>query len=175
MIRYAITDPNYFTLKSIQDISKNANMILFRDKITTNYPQKALKFIKEAQKYNFDKILLHSDINLAHRLNVNNIHLTSSQIDDIPKARELNMFIIASTHSKKEVLKAQKMGANMITFSPIFDTPNKGKSVGLEPLKELKDIIDIPIIALGGIITKEHIKLIKDSQIDGFASIRYFI
>ena len=175
MIKYAITDPKYFTLKSIKSISRNANMILFRDKITTNYPQKALKFIKEAQKYSFDKILLHRDIELANRLNINNIHLTSTQIDDISKAKKLNMFIIVSTHSKEEALKAQKLGANMITFSPIFDTPNKGKSIGLAPLKELKNIIDIPIIALGGITTPKHIELIKEAKVDGFASIRYFI
>jgi len=175
MIKYAITDPKYFTLNSIKDISQNANMILFRDKSTTNYSQKALEFIKEAQKYNFDKILLHQDIDLANRLNINNIHLTSTQIDDIPKAKKLNMFVVVSTHSKEEALKAQKMGANMITFSPIFDTPNKGKAVGLAPLKELKKIINIPIIALGGITTSKHIKLINKSGADGFASIRYFI
>ena len=34
---------------------------------------------------------------------------------------------------------------------------------------------DIPIIALGGIITKDQIKLLEDINCYGFASIRYFL
>ncbi|SHO80822.1 Thiamine monophosphate synthase [hydrothermal vent metagenome] len=175
MIKYAITTPKYFHLELLKDISIKANMVLFRDKTTTNYPEKALEFLNEAKKYNFDKILLHRDIDLAHKLNCNDIHLTSTQIDEISKAKRLDMFVIVSTHSKEEALKAQENGANMITYSPIFDTPNKGKPVGLESLIELRNSISIPIIALGGIVTDTHIKLLEENKIFGFASIRYFI
>lgn len=66
------------------------------------------------------------------------------------------------------------LNADMITFSPIFSSPNTGKGVGLKKLLELTTEVDIPVIALGGIRTLEKIRLVKDSGAIGFASIRYF-
>ncbi len=175
MLSYAITDPKYFNLTKIENISKKADMILFRDKTCNNYKQKAKEFIQKAKYYNFKKILLHQNIDLARELNADGIHLTSLQIDDISKAKKLQLFTIISTHSFSEAIKAQNLGADMITFSPIFSTPNKGKPVGLKMLKEVINNISIPVIALGGIITKEQIKLCKDNGATGFASIRYFL
>jgi thiamine-phosphate pyrophosphorylase len=174
MLSYAITDPQYFNLNQIENISQKADMILFRDKTCYDYKQSAQEFIKKAKKYNFDKIILHQDIHLATELNADGIHLTSSQINDILIAKKLQLFTIVSTHTFVEAIKAQDMGADMITFSPIFSTPNKGKPVGLKILKELTNSISIPVIALGGIITKEQIKLCQDNGASGFASIRYF-
>ena len=63
----------------------------------------------------------------------------------------------------------------MVTYSPIFFSPNKGEPKGLEKLKEAVDTFDIDIIALGGIIDEKHIEQIKETNAKGFASIRYFV
>ncbi|MBN2825553.1 MAG: thiamine phosphate synthase [Campylobacterales bacterium] len=170
MIAYAITN----TSKNLQTIAKKANMVLYRDKSNPNYSNDAKIFLDKAKHYAFNKVLLHQDYRLAHQLQADGIHLTSTQLEDIPKAKALGLFVIISTHTQQEALNAQSLGANMITYSPIFDTPNKGKPIGLEALKELGNLISIPIIALGGIITQEHIKACMDNGVSGFASIRYF-
>ena len=64
---------------------------------------------------------------------------------------------------------------DFVTYSPIFETPNKGEAKGIENLKTMVDRYNIPIIALGGIITEEQIKAVKETGAYGFASIRYFI
>lgn len=67
------------------------------------------------------------------------------------------------------------MGADYITYSPIFSTPNKGEPVGLEKLKEINDKININCFALGEIVSDEQILACEKTGIYGFASIRYFI
>ena len=178
MIAYAITDPstlNFHNLKSdIKRFATKATMIVYRDKSTLNYTQNAEKFINEAKKYSFSKILLHSNYSLAHSLNADGVHLTSTQFDDIEKAKSLGLFVVVSTHTQIEALTAQSLGADMITFSPLFATPNKGEPKGIKELNRVASKLSIPLIALGGIITEKHLCLCQKSKAEGFASIRWF-
>ena len=178
MIAYAITDPstlNFHNLKSdIKRFANRATMIVYRDKSTSNYTQNAERFINEAKKYSFSKILLHSNYSLAHSLNADGVHLTSTQFDDIEKAKALGLFVIVSTHRLEEALNAQRNGADMITFSPLFITPNKGEPKGIKELNRVVSKLSIPLIALGGIISEKHLLLCQQSKAKGFASIRWF-
>ena len=180
MIAYAITDPSTLNFQTLeQDLKNNfaqkAEMIVYRDKFTTTYSSNAKQFLLEAKKYNFSKILLHTDYKLAHKLGADGVHLSSTQFDKIAEAKALGLFVIISTHTIEEALKAQKLGVDMLTFSPIFTTPNKGEPKGLEELKKLVEQLSIPVIALGGIVTQEQIDLCVKSGVEGFASIRYFV
>ena len=178
MIAYAITDPsnlNFQTLKKdIEYFSKKANIIVYRDKCTKSYSKNAELFLRETRKYTFQKILLHTDYKLAFSLKADGVHLKSTQFDIIGNAKALGLFVVISTHSTEEALHAQDLGADMITYSPIFKTPKKGEPKGLEKLKSAVNELSIPVIALGGIITQKQIDLCKESGAIGFASIRYF-
>jgi thiamine-phosphate pyrophosphorylase len=179
MIAYAITDPrtlNFQTLEQdIKRFSQKADMIVYRDKANVNYEDNAKEFMVEARKYSFDKILLHTDYTLAHKLKADGVHLKSTQFDAVVKAKALGLFVVISTHTFEEALQAQNLGTDMITFSPIFSTPNKGEAKGVGVLKKLVSILDIPVIALGGIVTQAHIGLCEVNGSFGFASIRYFV
>ncbi len=178
MIAYAITDPSTLNFQELSSelahFSSKAEMILYRDKNNASYARDASRFLFEAKKFSFDKILLHSDYKLADKLNVEGVHLNSTQFQEIPHAKALGLFVIISTHSFNEVKNAEALGADMVTFSPIFPTPNKGKPKGVELLTSLVSQCNIPIIALGGIVTMEQIALCRESGAKGFASIRYF-
>jgi len=180
MIAYAITDPltlNFNTLTAdLIRFSTRANVIVYRDKLTPFYTSNAKIFLREARNYPFSKILLHSDYQLAHELKADGVHLKSTQFDKITKAKALGLFVTMSTHTPEEALKAQSLGADMITFSPIFETPNKGEPKGVDFLKTIVSTVDpLPVIALGGILTEKHITLCEQSGAKGFASIRYFL
>jgi thiamine-phosphate pyrophosphorylase len=178
MIAYAISDSSTLNFKTLEidmkRFSSKADMIVYRDKSNQNYAQNAKKFLTQARRYPFVKILLHSDYILADKLGADGIHLKSTQQHLIVKAKELGLFVVVSTHSKEEALMAQEFGADMITFSPIFDTPNKGEPKGLNALNHVASMVDIPLIALGGILTKEQIVLCQKNGAEGFASIRWF-
>ncbi len=182
MKSYLITDPHYYSSSS--DIFKSklqkalkdfrVDYALFRDKKSLNRVELAEVFINCLKNSN-TKSLIHTDINLAKKLNAFGVHLDSNSFDKISNVKELGLFCIISTHTISEAKLAYEMGADAITFSPIFETPNKGKPQGLEKLKQIVDTIPIKLFALGGIIGIHEIELLNGVNPYGFASIRYFI
>ena len=183
MKTYLITDPSYYgstpdALESALDViySHNfPNFALFRDKQTSDYRTLAQMFIALSRQYKIPHVLLHGDYALAKELGADGVHLTSMQFEDIAEAKKMGLYVVISTHTHDEALNAEKLGADAITYSPIFTSPNKGEPKGLEDLKEIVDKIRVPIFALGGITTQEQIKAVEECGAYGFASIRYFI
>lgn len=180
---YLITDPAlYGDNPDLLEVSLSQvfaktlpDFALFRDKQTFDYRTLASIFVEVCRNYKIPKVLLHGDYPLAHELKADGVHLTSTQFEMIKEAKQLGLYVIISTHTHDEALKAQELGADAITYSPIFTSPNKGEPKGLEDLKEIVDKIEIPIFALGGITSQEQINAVEDSGVYGFASIRYFI
>ena len=178
MIAYAITDPSTLHFPNLDQeleyFSSKADMIVYRDKQATCYFSQAKHFVTKAQNHCFQKILLHREVEMAYALKADGIHLTSNQFDQIVQAKQLGLFVVVSTHSKKEIALAQKLGADMVTFGPIFHSPNKGKPKGLKQLASMVEKFKIPIIALGGILSHEQIEACQKAGAKGFSSIRYF-
>lgn len=178
MIAYAITDSttlHFNTLASdLERFSAHASMIVYRDKENLQYAECSRRFVYEAKGHHFEKVLLHSDYRLAKALEADGVHLTSQQFSDIQNAKMLDLFVVVSTHSLSEAQKAEVLGADMITVSPVFETPGKGAPLGIEGLKKVILGVNIPVIALGGIVSKDHINICEDAGAKGFASIRYF-
>ena len=171
MKKYCITaSPSYFQLRKYMP-----EFALYRDKETQNYAQKAEEFVQMCKPIKGLKSFLHQDYLLADKLNAVGIHLTSTQFDEIQKAKKVGLEVIISTHTHEEVLQAQELGADYVTYSPIFATPNKGEPKGIEDLNALLQKSNIKVFALGGIIDEAQIKQIEEADAYGFASIRYFL
>ena len=103
------------------------------------------------------------------------VNIVRSFLSMLEDANNIDNFSTPPTFEvNEEVLKAQKVGADYVTYSPIFTTPNKGKPKGIEDLKIILDKVDIKVFALGGIINKAQIEEIASTKAFGFASIRYF-
>ena len=184
MKSYLITDPSIYTnnIEEFDTILNNTiqnnsiDYICFRDKISCNYKELAESFVKKAKQKNIENIFINKYIDLAISLKVTGVHLTSMQFNKIVYAKSIGLKTIISCHNEDDIKNAIKYKTDYITYSPIFDSPNKGKSKGLEELKYIVNKYnDIKIFALGGIITNNHIHDIKNTKAYGFASIRYFI
>lgn len=157
-----------------QFIKYKPEYALYRDKSNPNYDNFAANFIDVCREFKHIKSFIHQNIDLAKELNATGVHLTSTQFDEIIKAKGSGLEIIISTHTHKEVLLAQKLGADAVTYGPIFTSPDKGEPKGVEDLKKILNESKINIFALGGIVAQQHIDLIADTKAYGFASIRYF-
>ena len=183
LIQYLITDPKYysndiekFKKTLINSYSKhNVDFALFRDKINSNIQELAKIFLEISHIHNIQKTFISSNINLALKLGFDGVHLTSTQFNQIKYTKSQNLYTIISTHNTNEIERAIKLGADAITYSPIFATPNKGNPLGIEHLNNISKKYNIDIIALGGIITQTQIDSIAKSNAKGFASIRYFV
>ena len=182
MIRYAITDPHLYG-RTPGEISAQVgrileaggvDMICLRDKSATDYEALARAFLALAPGFCETRFLLHTDAALAQRLGAFGVHLPSRALDAVAEAKSRGLWTVVSTHSLDEALRAQRLGADAVTFSPVFDSPGKGPAQGLEKLKEIKDKISIKLIALGGIVSRAQIEAVEAAGADGFASIRYF-
>ena len=184
MIKYLITDPKYYTNdeKKFEEILINVldkqqiEIACFRDKESSNFKELAKIFIKICKEKNIKEILLNGNYLLAYELNATGVHLTSTQFDEIKKAKDLGLYVIISCHTFEDIQKAIDYKADAVTYSPIFETPNKGTPKGIEVLKEAIDKYNnINIIALGGIINEKQIEQISKTKAYGIASIRYFV
>lgn len=182
MKKYLITSQEFysdkeeiFTQRVKEQFKKHSpDYALFRDKSTHNYEKLAQTFIEACKETKTVKSFLHQDSELAHRLKADGVHLTSTQFDKIKDAKGLGLEVIISTHTYEEVLKAEELGADAVTYSPIFATPNKGEPKGVDDLKELLNKCKIKVFALGGIVEQKQVEAIKDTLSYGFASIRFF-
>jgi len=180
---YLITDPAYYgsdpqMLSDFLDKvfqTHRVDYALFRDKETNNYGELAQIFIRKCREYGVEKVLLHGDALMAHRYGADGVHLMSHQHIGITEAKSMGLYVILSTHTHMAAMMAKQSGADAITYSPIFDSPGKGDPKGLEDLKELIAKINIPVFALGGILTEDQIQQVAECGAYGFASIRYFV
>ncbi len=182
MKKYLITSREFYTdtpaiFRSIlheQFIKYRPDYALYRDKSNPNYDIQATHFVEVCSQFGNVKSFIHQKPELAKELNASGVHLSSKQFAEIQKAKDLGLEVIISTHTQEEVLKARSLGADAVTYSPIFASPGKGKAKGIDNLKELLSKTDIKVFALGGIVTQEEIKKIEETSSYGFASIRYF-
>ena len=149
-------------------------MILYRDKYNPSYAWNAERFVTAVRSYHSAKAILHGDEELADRLGADGVHFPSASLERIPRAKTLGLYTVASTHSLDEVLRAQYLGADAVTLSPLFPTPGKGPALGIERFKEIVATAEIPVIALGGIVDDKSLLQIWETGAAGFASIRYF-
>ena len=184
MINYLITDPKYYSNdliffeEKLIEVFKNkkVDMACFRDKESKNFKSLAKIFIKVCKKFNIKRVLLNGDYVLAKELGANGVHLTSKQFEHIQKAKDLNLYTIISCHNIEDIKNAKNNNIDAITYSPIFKTLNKGEPKGVSKLKDIiENNKDLNIIALGGIVDDETLRLVSQTNAYGFASIRYFI
>ncbi|MEA3370818.1 MAG: thiamine phosphate synthase [Campylobacterota bacterium] len=182
MNRYLITSRDFYTdnpeifkttLKK-QVLKHQPSYLLYRDKSNENYKTQATEFVELCSEFKGLKSFIHRDVDLAKELNATGVHLTSTQFDKIEYAKSLGLEVIISTHTHHEVLNAEKLGADYVTYSPIFASPGKGEPKGIDDLKELLNKCSVKVFALGGIIEETQVQKIEQSRAYGFASIRYF-
>ena len=177
---YLITDPYFYTHDLDTFISKltasfkkhKPDFALYRDKEFEDYESFAPHFVKLCKEHQV-KAILHNKAPLAYQLGAYGVHYSGDKLCSIGTTSS-KLFQILSTHSLAEIISAKQLGIDAVTFSPIFETPNKGEPTGIEVLKTIVKQSPLPIIALGGIIDESQIAEIEKSQAWAFASIRYF-
>ncbi|WP_345971059.1 thiamine phosphate synthase [Sulfurimonas sp. HSL1-6] len=172
---YACTTPGAFA-KHLGELftAQKIDYALYRDKSNPDYERFASVFVDECHMHGI-KAMLHRDAALAVALGADGVHLTSTQFDAVAGAKAQGLFTVVSTHSAVEAMHAAAEGADAVTYSPIFESPGKGAPKGLEDLNETAGKIDLPVIALGGIVSPAQISAVHAAGAAGFASIRYFI
>ncbi|MDD5601298.1 MAG: thiamine phosphate synthase [Actinomycetota bacterium] len=158
---YFITDSKLTKKTVIEDVKAalkaGVKIIQYREK-----EKNTAEMIKEAQKIaklckeNNALFIINDRVDVALTVDADGVHLGD---DDMPChiARKIlgnNKIIGLTVHNIKEAIEAERAGADYIGLSPIFETLTKsdaGMPAGLEFIKEVKEKIKIPFVAIGGI------------------------
>ncbi len=180
---YLITEPTLYPTTPLEFYNFYAKILerhsihfaAYRDKNSNFNPALIEVFLKLNQRYKVTS-LLNSHLELAIHFGFEGVHCNSSQMRQIRIAKTKLPFVFFSAHNLQEIQEADQQGANGITISPIFKTPNKGIPLGINFLDTLepKDF-SAEIFALGGIINQTQIQKLTKTKIQNFASIRYFL
>jgi thiamine-phosphate pyrophosphorylase len=149
--------------------------VVYRNKEDEEYAKNAKLFVDTCREFESLKVYLHRDYLLASKLGADGVHLTSTQFDKVQYAKLKDLEVIISTHNLDEVKKAQNLGVDAVTYSPIFYSQNKGNPKGVKDLQDVVKSVDVKVFALGGITTKKEIDEVKKTGVYGFASIRFFL
>jgi thiamine-phosphate pyrophosphorylase len=111
------------------------------------------------------KILINTRADIAKATGADGVHLpAAAPFETLP-----DLIVGRSCHSIEEVQTTQ---ADLVTFGPVFSSPNKGPAVGLLLLTQACRSSK-PVFALGGITWENAADCMKAGAI-GIAGIRLF-
>ncbi len=133
------------------------------------------KEIREITERKGANLIINDRVDIAIAVDADGVHLgwQSLEIDIVRRMIGQDKIIGFSAHSLKEAERAGNSGADYVTISPIFDTVNKDyfiKPLGVGEIGKIKEQINIPVIALGG-INENNVNVVLKNGADGIAVI----
>ncbi|NLM13855.1 MAG: thiamine phosphate synthase [Epulopiscium sp.] len=175
---YLVTDRNILAEKSLETAVKEAieggvTLVQLREKDISSleFYHTALRLKQITSQYHIP-LMINDRLDIALAVDAEGIHLGQK---DIPctVARKLmgkNKIIGVSAATVEEAKKAEEDGADYIGVGALFSTNTKQdtRAVSIELLKEIKNNVSIPVVAIGG-INENNVSLLKDTNIDGIA------
>ncbi len=158
---YPITDRPLSSLSHCEQVAAlsegGASLIQLRDKSSASgeFYRDALDALALGRRLGV-RIIINDRVDIALALGADGVHLGQ---DDMPPeaARKLlgeEAIIGFSTHNQEQALAAAEKPVDYIGLGPIFPTSSKEKSdrlVGLEGLRRVRQSVEMPIVAIGGI------------------------
>jgi thiamine-phosphate pyrophosphorylase len=102
------------------------------------------------------KLIINDRADVALAVEADGVHIGSASLP-IYKVRRIlgeRKLIGVSCHNQAQAITAQEMGADFITFGPVYYTPSKapyGDPVGTAKLAAVAGMLQVPVFALGGI------------------------
>ena len=175
---YLVTDRNLLKGGNLKEavekaILGGATIVQLREKNVTSLEfyniAKEIKAITD--KYNVP-FIIDDRLDIALSVGADGLHIGQS---DLPAkvARSLlgsDKILGVSAGTLEEAVKAEKDGADYLGVGAVFPTDTKKDAayVNLDILKEIKENVHIPVVAIGG-INGSNISLLKEAGIDGVA------
>lgn len=177
---YAITDRHWLNGRSLYEVVKESldggvTFLQLREKQLDedHFLEEAKKLQGLCSEYNVP-FIINDNVEIALAINADGVHIGQSDME-MKEAREKlgpDKIIGVSAHTKEEALLAQAQGADYLGVGAVFPTSSKddAESVSYETLKEICDVVSIPVVAIGG-ITKDNLHQLSGSGISGISVI----
>jgi len=171
---YVITD-RHFKWNHLEiaqyAIEGGVRLIQFREKELPT--RKMVEIGEKLRKITEKKALLivNDRIDIALAIGADGVHIGQDDMS-LKTARNIlgNKIIGVSARNVQEAKKAEEEGADYLGVGSMFPTSTKGdiKVIGLSVLKNIRKIVNIPIIAIGG-INEKNVGEVIEAGADGVA------
>ncbi len=159
-------------IEEIKNINNKIAVIYrnYQDKPTINETRKFYSFCKKKQI----KFLISNYFDIAVKLNLDGFYIPSFNTKFYlqKKYHEKKFLIIGSAHNIKEIKIKEKQNVKLIFLSPLFKTKKNKNFLGIIRFNNLSQISKKPIVALGGISSK-NVKKLKMTRAFGFSGISH--
>ena len=164
---------NKFEPDYIKKLNKNIS-IIYRNYGSPINVSLLIK-IRDFCKQNGRKFYLANNLKLAINLDLDGAYIPSfNKSLALKKYNTKKKFLImGSAHNLFEIDIKKKQGVDLIFLSPLFQTKNYKKKIGIIKFNILSRLTDKKIIALGG-INNSNIQKLKIINACGFSAITYF-
>ena len=177
---YLCTDRQLMTTETIEEsvelaIQGGVTVVQLREKECTSREfyemAKAVKTITDAYEV---PLIINDRIDIALAVGADGVHLGQKDIP-VGVARDLlgaDKIVGATANTVELAKEAWHAGADYLGAGDVFGTTTKSdtKHITLDDLKAIRDAIEIPVVAIGG-VNEENIALLKPTGVDGAAVI----
>lgn len=116
--------------------------------------------------------VINDSVEIAMKVDADGVHVGQSDIKgrDIRSMIGEEKILGMSAGTVEEAVEAERAGADYIGVGAVFGTSTKknARNLSVEKLKEIRDAVSIPVVAIGG-IGASNIMELKNSGVDGVA------
>lgn len=178
---YIITDQRISHGKSHLEVAEaalagGATVIQFRDKEMKD--SEGIVVCQEIYKLTKKKgvsFIVNDRVEVVKAVDADGVHLGQEDMSFSSARRILGKekIIGISVETVEQALKAVEGGADYLGIGPIYPTttkPDAGKALGIARLKEIRESVNIPIVAIGG-INENNLEEVLRAGADGVAVI----
>ncbi len=178
MLLYAVTDRAWLNGRNLEDdveeaLKAGVTFVQLREK-HASYDEMvdlAKKIKALTDRYNVP-FVIDDNIEVAKAVDADGVHIGQSDTE-AKKARQMlgnDKIIGVSASNVKEAVEAEKNGADYIGIGAMFptDTKKDHRDLTFEEAKKITSSVNIPVVAIGGINSKNIMEL-KGTGVDGVA------
>lgn len=180
LLLYAVTDRHWEGKLNLFEQTKlalegGATFVQIREKNLSyeEFKTEAEKLFSLCKEYNVP-FVVNDNVKLAMEINADGVHVGQSDMN-CSEVRSLigkDKILGVSAQTVEEAVLAEKNGADYLGVGAVFKTSSKDDAaeVPFSVLKEICKAVKIPVVAIGGINSK-NISELADSGIKGIAVI----
>lgn len=175
---YLVTDREVLKGKDLctaveEAIKGGVTFVQLREKNLTSlaFYHTAIKVKEVTDKYGIP-LVINDRVDIAMAVDAAGVHVGQKDLpaDAVRKLLGKDKILGVSAATIAEAKKAERDGADYIGVGAMFSTATKHdtRAVSIELLKEIKDSVSIPVVAIGG-INENNTGVLKPAGIDGIA------
>lgn len=174
---YAVTDSAWLRGQTLREqveqaIKGGATFVQLREKelCYDSFLVLALEIREVTQRYNVP-FVINDNIEIALACGADGVHIGQGDLEaGEARSKMVNKILGVSASNVEQAVLAQKNGADYLGVGAVFSTSTKldADTVSLATLKNICNVVSIPVIAIGG-ISRYNISELKGTGVAGVA------